>query len=42
MKKGKGLGSILLALSAIFVTAGVASAMTIGVEDMPESIKNKR
>lgn len=36
------LGTFILFLSAIIVNFGPASTLGVGVEDMPESIKNLR
>lgn len=38
----KMLASCLLCLSAVFVNLGTASALMIGAEEMPESMKKLR
>ena len=42
MKIKKCIGSFILMLSAIMINEGNASIATIGVEEMPESIKKLR
>lgn len=42
MKIKKHTGALLLLLANCIITAGVASALTIGNEDMPQSMKNTR
>lgn len=42
MKFKKYLGSFALLLTAIITTTGTASLLTVGIEEMPESIKKLR
>lgn len=42
MKIKKWLGSLMLLLSAVFINVGPTSAMSIGAEEMPDSIKKLR
>ncbi len=42
MKLKKQIGCFLLMLAAIVSTSGNASILSVGVEDMPQSMKNKR
>lgn len=38
----KVIGKILVGLNNKMITASTASALTVGVEDMPESMKKMR
>lgn len=38
----KFLGRFILLLSALTITLGPASTLGVGLEEMPESIKNSR
>lgn len=42
MKLKKHIGSLLLMMAAIISTSGTASILSVGVEDMPKSMKDKR
>ena len=42
MKLKKGLGCLLLLLTTVLTNAGNASLALVGVEEMPESMKNAR
>lgn len=38
----KYLGTLMLMLTTVFITSNPSSLLTIGVEEMPESIKKMR
>ncbi|MGL5378752.1 hypothetical protein [Clostridium sp.] len=38
----KYLGTLMLLLTAVFVNSNPSSVLTIGVEEMPESMKKMR
>lgn len=42
MKFKKGLGCFILLLTTVLTNAGNASVAFVGVEEMPDSIKNMR
>lgn len=42
MKLKKYIGSMLLVVVSLFSNIGVASTFGVGVEDMPETLKEKR
>ncbi|MDU2490402.1 hypothetical protein [Clostridium sp.] len=42
MKFKKHIGSFILMLTALFVNVGTASFAAVGVEEMPESMKEIR
>ncbi|GAA0815998.1 hypothetical protein [Clostridium tertium] len=42
MKMKKCLGSLMLLLSAVLINVGPTSVMSVGVEEMPDSIKKLR
>ena len=42
MKIFKHAGKVFLALATLFITVGPASAAYVGVEEIPQSMKNKR
>ena len=42
MNMKRSLGTFLIFLSAIIVNFGQTSTLGVGVEDMPDSIKNLR
>ncbi|WP_315671352.1 hypothetical protein [Clostridium sp. 19966] len=42
MKVYKKLGKFFMFLTSIIITVSTTSALTVGVEDMPESIKKLR
>lgn len=42
MKLKKYVGCLLLMLATFVSTSGTASILSVGVEDMPQSMKDKR
>ena len=42
MKFKKNIGGALLLLAAVISNLGTTSILSVGVEDMPQSMKNKR
>lgn len=42
MKLKKKIGGALLLLATVIINSGATSILSIGVENMPQSMKNKR
>ena len=42
MKIRKTIGNLLLVVGTVFTLGGITSMLAVGVEDMPESMKEKR
>lgn len=42
MKMKKYLGCFILMLTSVMINSGTASVLTVGVEEMPESMKGLR